>query len=177
MDTGREETNSQASISSAAVSSASEPRHRLTPRFRTVMKKFLPKFEPEKSTVKPKPTSFNTVETTSFTSPLKSNTQTLPSNFAFTWPDNPAISQHSTSGLYTVPEGSPTQLTSSSVGMETVHEPISPMTGSNDRFGILQTQNSAEPRTASTGISSRSSTYGDVPSRIPRFQKGYSPMG
>lgn len=175
-DTGREETNSQASISSAAGNSASEPRR--APRFRTAVKKFLPKFESEGSMVKHKPANSKTVESTSFASPLKSNSQALPSHFAFKWPDNPAISQQPTSGLYTVPEGAPNQLTADLLGRttRTVRQTNYPDAGSSHRVGSLTAQNSAEPMTAGSGISSRSSTYGDVPSRIPRFQKGYSPM-
>ncbi|KAH6703104.1 hypothetical protein BKA61DRAFT_192521 [Leptodontidium sp. MPI-SDFR-AT-0119] len=135
-------------------------------------KRFLPSFKAGKPPFEPEPSTRDKRKANVASG--QSDIQPLPSRqVLFTWPETPQkpvpASHQATSGLESVPEGSQMQLTEESLGM------AAPPYGSA-AVRRIQGAYSEEPMTAGTGISSRSSNYADVPSRLPALSPGYSPM-
>lgn len=159
-------------------------RSSTTHSIRGTMRKLLPKFMAEKSSsgsgVSKSETSKSKPQKPHVAS-VRGGTQSLPPNRQpFTWPKKPQdtapSSQQNPSVLESVPEGSQIKLTEESlvIAARTTQTSASPYGTAVSRR--IQAAYSDEPMTAGTGVSSRSSNYADVPSRLPALSPGYSPM-
>lgn len=188
VDIHRRDTNSEASVSTAIASSkthGSQPDavHAKAYRMRAAVKKFLPKFKSERTTSTNAVPAPRTAEEKGKGEnkrhplpPVSSRPHPVPTQRPpFRWPESPVILQHQgVAELQSVPEGSPTRLTADSLD-KTVGQTSSTM-ALHAGINRSPAPNIHEPMTAGTGISSRSSNYADVPSRLPRFSPGYSPL-
>lgn len=154
------------------------------PRLRAAMKRFLPKFKSGRPNSTSKNAASRGHKVDKVTNDRRDDARKINKGVPatpipqvlFKWPENPpkdtTSSQKMTSVLESVPEGSQIKLTEESLGM-TSNISASPHTNAVvRRLGAY----SDEPMTAVMGVSSRSSNYGDVPSRLPTFSPGYSPI-
>lgn len=145
------------------------------PSARGMIKKILPRFLSTKPA--PETRSPEVEKHKASITDVQKNFHTLPIHREpFIWPKNPqnmvSASRHNMSGLESVPEGSQVYLTEESLGL-VGESSTSPYGSAAARpIKVLYPE---EPVTAGTGISSRSSNYADVPSRLPRYPPGYSP--
>ncbi|KAL2068418.1 hypothetical protein VTL71DRAFT_16516 [Oculimacula yallundae] len=140
------------------------------PSVRGAMRKLLPDFLSSRSS--------KTEKRKGSIADVQKNLQNLPKHRGpFIWPENSqkivSNSPHNMAGLESVPEESQVKLTEESLGWAGGSS-ASPYEGAVMRR--IRGSYSDEPATAGTGISSRSSNYADVTSRLPQFSPGYSPM-
>lgn len=173
--TDLEDANNQEASNPTIINNIPEPRPRRALRFRSAVKRFLPKFSSEKSTIKHTTEDPKAVATSSLVSPFNSGSQPLPHDFAFKWPGDTPVMQNTPvqntdtwdfSNSFPALQDSPAPYSGQSYTLST---DVSPWPISS-AIGRVPLPTSAQPMTGSTDYSSRvvspyplSSNIGRVP--------------